>query len=105
MALIDCIECGHQVSTTAIRCPSCGAMPKPAKRGLISRMVSTRYKCLSCGDVNPGRRAGWSFGALLLLLLLFVAGVVPGIIYGIWRDYKARRILCVSCKGDRTIKV
>lgn len=28
MALIKCRECGHQVSTTAEACPSCGAKPK-----------------------------------------------------------------------------
>jgi hypothetical protein len=28
MAMTTCRECGHQISTTAASCPSCGAMPK-----------------------------------------------------------------------------
>lgn len=24
--LIDCIECGHKISTTAKKCPKCGGM-------------------------------------------------------------------------------
>jgi zinc-ribbon domain len=27
MALVHCTKCGHQMSTTAVRCPSCGASP------------------------------------------------------------------------------
>lgn len=37
MALINCRECGHQVSTKAQQCPSCGAVIKgssPVKKGL-----------------------------------------------------------------------
>ena len=29
MALIQCAECGNQVSTTALACPHCGAKKKP----------------------------------------------------------------------------
>ena len=29
MALVKCRECGHQISTEAVACPSCGAPPKP----------------------------------------------------------------------------
>lgn len=29
MALIKCKECGHQISTAATACPSCGAKPPP----------------------------------------------------------------------------
>jgi hypothetical protein len=37
MALVNCRECGHQVSSTAAACPSCGAKPKtPATYGLGS---------------------------------------------------------------------
>lgn len=31
MALFNCHECGHSISTTAKSCPSCGAKPKPPK--------------------------------------------------------------------------
>lgn len=32
MALFNCHECGHSISTTAKACPSCGAKPKPPKK-------------------------------------------------------------------------
>jgi hypothetical protein len=31
MALIDCAECGHKISSSALACPSCGAPSNPAK--------------------------------------------------------------------------
>ena len=51
MALTKCKECGHEVSTKAEACPSCGA--KIAKKGM------------GCGT---------------LLLVLFVVGVVAAVI-------------------------
>jgi hypothetical protein len=30
MALVHCTRCGHQISTTAVRCPNCGASPSSA---------------------------------------------------------------------------
>lgn len=51
MALVACPECGHQVSTLARSCPSCGApvaagAPEPARRepvvtsGLLGKVVA-----------------------------------------------------------------
>ena len=34
MALVSCKECGHKVSDTADKCPSCGVKLKPKTSGL-----------------------------------------------------------------------
>jgi hypothetical protein len=35
MALVQCHECGHQISSTATTCPSCGAKQGSATRGSV----------------------------------------------------------------------
>jgi hypothetical protein len=39
MALVPCRECGKQISTEAIGCPSCGAKPGPDKLTRIGQRV------------------------------------------------------------------
>jgi len=53
MALIQCKECGKQISSKARQCPSCGA-PLPKPNG-----------CLGCG------------GIVLLLFILFAVVIMP----------------------------
>lgn len=55
MALINCVECGNQVSDTAAACPKCGASPGAAKKS-----QSILQKPIGCGT---------------LLLFLFVVWV------------------------------
>lgn len=38
MALIECRECGRQVSTEAAACPGCGAPPRPVHKPLMPPM-------------------------------------------------------------------
>ena len=48
MALIQCVECGNDVSTDAVVCPNCGTPVKPQQttqkgEGLFLRSISTGY--------------------------------------------------------------
>ena len=58
MALINCKECGTEVSTNALTCPKCGATLRKAKRGVFGQLIK------------------WIFiGFNLLMLWWFVAGM------------------------------
>jgi len=59
MALIDCYECGKQISDTAPACPNCGA----PSRVLGRRQVGDRFKSSS----KPARKVG--FGLFIGILL------------------------------------
>ena len=41
MALVSCKECGHKVSDTADKCPSCGVKLKPKTSGLTKFALIT----------------------------------------------------------------
>jgi len=38
MALTNCIECGSQVSDTALKCPQCAFQLRKAKRGVMGKI-------------------------------------------------------------------
>lgn len=53
--LIQCNECGNQISDKATTCPSCGA---PIERNIYCTKCGTSYNekyasCPSCGTYNP----------------------------------------------------
>ncbi len=43
MALVYCTQCGHQISTIAARCPSCGA-PGPGRYRILRRLRLTTHR-------------------------------------------------------------
>ena len=64
MALKPCSECGHQVSTKAVSCPSCGnpnEKEQPATSEQQSPRSTPRYhgqlssNCDHCQDLTPGK--------------------------------------------------
>lgn len=48
MALINCTECGHEVSSKASACPNCAA-PVEATAQVSKKKYETHRKCKSCG--------------------------------------------------------
>lgn len=50
--MIECPSCGHQVSTSAQSCPSCGAVLRKAKRGFFGKLVMFAF---------------WGFNVLMVL--------------------------------------
>ena len=82
MATTKCSDCGHEVSTSAMSCPGCGA-PKKAT-------------CPRCGaqaveKVDGLKGARENIAGLLLIGLL----LIPGIAYYFDRT---RLPFCTSCK-------
>lgn len=63
MALIECHECGHKVSTSASRCPSCGAQ--------VVVLSGKRFSSLSLQEklIVVGVAVGSSFFIAWLLML------------------------------------
>lgn len=95
MALVACHECGHNVSTTAKACPSCGAAPPPTPVPHVRPPLLTG--------------AGWvilifGLGAGLLVLLVLIAamrgpspkakekGQERAAIDLCWKDYERRSL-------------
>jgi len=90
MALINCAECGNQVSTQASSCPSCGAPPagqSGSSNNSSSHTVSTKASSagikllgfvlivagmITIGVADEGGALGVGIG--LLGLFIFVAG-------------------------------
>jgi uncharacterized membrane protein YvbJ len=78
VALISCSECGKQISTQAVSCPSCGHPMRPA-----SSTASSAQDAL----LNPGflGKAAAVLGAWLVVpwlarLLAFIAACVVAIV-------------------------
>ncbi len=71
MSLINCPECGHEVSTSALECPNCG---RPLHRPPVADTVVTAVPVERSGFPN------WAFiplgilGALLLLVVFLMIG-------------------------------
>ncbi|WP_226102650.1 zinc ribbon domain-containing protein [Dickeya oryzae] len=39
MALVNCTECGKEVSDTALKCPSCGKQLRKPKRSFLGKII------------------------------------------------------------------
>jgi hypothetical protein len=55
MALINCIECKNEISTTALSCPKCGAKV-----------------------VQPKKTMSWIWWVLILIVVIFVLAGITG---------------------------
>lgn len=81
MSLIQCDDCGHQMSASAAACPKCGA---PQRR-----------QCPNCGartvEAVDGLKGGENVFGLILLAFL----IIPGLAYYFDRT---RLPYCTSCR-------
>lgn len=64
MALVQCIECGHQVATTAASCPHCGAPPANQSLGIGTPLATIQ---------QTSKRLK---GHIVISALLFWGGIV-----------------------------
>lgn len=64
MALINCSECGKQVSDKAVACPNCGAP------------ISVEPHCPECGSTDISRISGLEKGLSAYLVGPFAARTV-----------------------------
>lgn len=78
MALVNCKECGQQISDSASVCPHCGA---PIIKEVFSpncgtKMLQNLKYCPQCGASNPGARNRYPKDRLTAgLLALFLGGL------------------------------
>lgn len=74
MALIACPECGHQVSTLAKSCPSCGAPVAAAPVDASPR----REPVVTAGLLGKvvAAIAAWLVAPWVVRMVAFVAGIV-----------------------------
>ena len=85
MALIKCVECGHEVSENAKSCPNCGS---PIEKGLVCRECGASLSpidevCPNCGNpiysaanMNSRKSIIYVLFAILTVIILSVAYVL-----------------------------
>jgi predicted amidophosphoribosyltransferase len=69
MPLKPCYECAHQVSTTATKCPNCGA---PLKEDFLQVLVGRKPKAGSPVETNWPLRLAFVIGILVLGFLFWM---------------------------------
>ena len=102
MALINCPECNHQVSNTALDCPSCGTtLNKPTRSfiGKIFKWVFILFNLLmfviafkACGgasevytsSTNEYEQAGAAVGTTIGMGLILIFWVLIDVILGLF---------------------
>ena len=92
MALIDCPDCGKNISSDAPTCPGCG---KPIKLMPLPNQTQDKQKCPHCGEQTVCKVRGLQgSGEVLFAVFLFFMGIIPGIIYYIVTESKP---YCSNC--------
>ncbi|MBM2575203.1 hypothetical protein JQC91_02695 [Jannaschia sp. Os4] len=102
MAMTTCAECGHDVSTKATKCPSCGARLRKPRRGffgslfkwafilfnvLMAVWIISYWSDLSemSGDLSSeaeraGAAVGGTIGSGVLLILWVIGDIILGLL-------------------------
>lgn len=93
MALIDCPECGNQVSTGARECPACGHPlmqiarsirpafnPRPAHVRVPVQRAAYEHEPLSSSMAMAGMVCGVGGAALLFVPFLWFLSIVPNLL-------------------------
>ena len=95
MALVDCYECGRQVSTAATACPQCGA-PQSEPPPLAS--LATVQQVLPETSVWEGTASHWKYAAHWFLGILLLPFYGAGLLFllWIWLDRSSRRYRVTS---------
>lgn len=94
MPLINCTECGKEISDQAAACPHCGkpmSVPDPEPK----MRINGDRKCLKCGYV--GQMETWqrnNIAPQFIALILLMFYVIPGLIFIAWAWGKYK---CPKC--------
>ena len=85
MPIVDCPDCGKQISTAAPACPGCGCPMISAPPAAAPDRSGK--KCAQCGAFGVGRVRGLQGGGeILTFLLLFFVFVIPALLYYMWME-------------------
>ena len=86
MALINCVECGKQMSDQAAACPHCGhpnpalAEPKAAPETADEQRARISGASKKDGDEKPAKKNGCLTGCLSLFVLVVIFGAIGSLI-------------------------
>lgn len=84
MAVVNCPDCGREISDAAPACVGCG---RPMTTPVAQPASAVGPVCKRCGSDRVGKVRGLQgVGELAIFLVLFVLGVIPGIIYYVWQE-------------------
>ncbi|GAB7259265.1 zinc ribbon domain-containing protein [Dickeya dianthicola] len=101
MALVNCTECGKEVSDTALKCPSCGKQLRKPKRSFFGKIIKWVFILFNIfmiysvfaglggsGEVinnatSEAERAGAAIGTGIGVMMLGSVWVIGDIIIGI----------------------
>jgi hypothetical protein len=112
---IQCPKCGYTRSpadsTPETECPRCGIIyakytPRPAVEKPAPppgpKIFPHTLICLNCGSI--GQTQTHTKGKMSTEFFLYLVGIVPGLIYSIWR-LSSRGRVCAVCKSPNLIPV
>lgn len=87
MALVNCPDCGREVSDAAPTCPGCGRpIAEESPRGNVETTGGGKA-CRHCRGRQVAKVRGLQgLRELLVFLVLFVLGVIPGLVYYVWQE-------------------
>ena len=99
MALMNCPECGQEVSDSALNCPKCGKQLRKPKRGVFGKLCLWSFYLFNLlmvvwliggvnaaskvEAVNEAQKAGAAIGMGLGVTMILVVWVVGDIITGL----------------------
>lgn len=123
MALINCPECGREISSSAPSCPHCGyvlsrKIKEPVKNELIEKVRTQLYYlhdsekviCKNCGRIDFSKTSKGKEGIATCLILIFIFFISCGIgliMYFIWELFnnKTHKEVCSMCGSESIIPV
>lgn len=100
MAIVKCPECGHEVSDTATKCPSCGKVLRKPKRSIIGKIflwifylfnaIMLIWLVTGLGSVSEiettnqyeeaGAAIGTGIGVMFLLTIWVIGDIITGLL-------------------------
>ncbi|HEV8243502.1 MAG TPA: zinc ribbon domain-containing protein [Nitrospirales bacterium] len=87
MALIDCAECGKQLSDKALACPHCGAPPTVATDSQATTKPSTKTS-----------------STVRLIVAVLILGIVVLFAWGVWRAMPREKAAPLSAGLKETLR-
>lgn len=84
MALVSCPDCQRQVSSEAPACPGCG---RPINVQPTTTTTTNVRHCPFCNSNSVAKGRGLQgAGEVFTAIILILVGIIPGVIYYIYKD-------------------
>ncbi len=100
MAIIKCPECDHNVSDSALKCPSCGTQLRKPRRGFFGKLFKWSFIAFNAlmalwavaglnastenfdtlnGAEQTGAAIGTGLGLMMVMAVWFIGAVILGL--------------------------